>query len=581
MPKRKRLFICDLIQRREIGSLGRDETKKFIEASTGIADKLLVHDNVIKTIPCIDDRSRSSYMAVTNSKGIAAMTHSNRCISLINTGTMKRIAEIDGLTRTVWTLCFHPHDSNLLATGDLGGTVCVFYGTTKMRSRLNDSYPITSISFHAREPLIFYSIDNRIVIWNYESDVKITDLFAMEESRIKYVKYNPTNDMLITGIRRENQISSFGINDEPDENHETRLISCSSFFDHLLRSLSSIIDNIDPNSFVNLSHYWSHIQIHTNTYYNALRSSYKVQLQPVKFIGDFNISLSLMQVRVHQIARMVFRCDNFSNDEILDENSNLVDKPNYFTIRNTLEAIKYILQMYKNEVKNFKCVDHFEFSTLADIIVTIHRILNLNDLSNLIRQNIQRSDMYQYRLQAWNMENMDETYLPDFSQNWRNLITYCYIHNDSTVELSKCGTMIASFEVASSRKIITVHSLEKSTLGQYICSYILDSDEILMSLSFSPSSEYLLVGVRSSEIFGCFLKIIKNRTQNRFSPPVCIKSVDQEVKRELFSGGDAIVMLKRSLSNPDVISYLKWSARSGDGVIIGYKTYQLRCLVRR
>lgn len=68
-------------------------------------------------------------MAVTNTKGIAAMTHSNRCISLIDTGTMKRIAEIDGLTRTVWTLCFHPHDANLLATGDLGGTVCVFYGT--------------------------------------------------------------------------------------------------------------------------------------------------------------------------------------------------------------------------------------------------------------------------------------------------------------------------------------------------------------------------------------------------------------------------------------------------------------------
>lgn len=38
------------------------------------------------------------------------------------------------------------------------------------------------------------------------------------------------------------------------------------------------------------------------------------------------------------------------------------------------------------------------------------------------RQNIQRSDLYQYRLQAWNMTNMEETYLPDFSQsktNWK------------------------------------------------------------------------------------------------------------------------------------------------------------------
>lgn len=38
-------------------------------------------------------------------------------------------------------------------------------------------------------------------------------------------------------------------------------------------------------------------------------------------------------------------------------------------------------------------------------------------------------------------------------------------------------------------------------------------------------------------------------------------------------------MLNQSLSNPDMISYLKWSAREGDGAIIGYKTYQLRCLV--
>lgn len=151
-----------------------------------------------------------------------------------------------------------------------------------------------------------------------------------------------------------------------------------------------------------------------------------------------------------------------------------------------------------------------------------------------------------------------------------------------------------------------VHSLEKSTLGQYICSYALDSDEVLMSLSFSPSSEYLLVGVRSSKIFGCFLKISKHRRSNKiqYSPPQWINSVDnsglndpsnagwlifelypQTVEKKQcnnhLAGDDKIVMLKRSLSNPDVISYLKWSARSGDGVIIGYKSYQLRCLVRR
>lgn len=62
-----------------------------------------------------------------------------------------------------------------------------------VQSKLNDSYPITSISFHAKESLIFYSIDNRIVIWNYHENVKVHELFAMEESRIKFVEHHHIN----------------------------------------------------------------------------------------------------------------------------------------------------------------------------------------------------------------------------------------------------------------------------------------------------------------------------------------------------------------------------------------------------
>lgn len=45
---RKQLFMCDLLQRREIGLLHRNEQHQLTEASTGLADKLLVHNNVIK-----------------------------------------------------------------------------------------------------------------------------------------------------------------------------------------------------------------------------------------------------------------------------------------------------------------------------------------------------------------------------------------------------------------------------------------------------------------------------------------------------------------------------------------------------
>lgn len=56
-----------------------------------------------------------------------------------------------------------------------------------------------------------------------------------------------------------------------------------------------------------------------------------------------------------------------------------------------------------------------------------------------------------------------------------------------------------------------------------------------MSLSFSPSSEYLLVGVRSSKIFGCFLKISQSRdiSNNSQPQPKWIHSVEDDGKESL------------------------------------------------
>lgn len=106
-----------------------------------------------------------------------------------------------------------------------------------------------------------------------------------------------------------------------------------------------------------------------------------------------------------------------------------------------------------------------------------------------------------------------------------------------------------------------------------------------MSLSFSPSLEYLLVGIRakdSSEIFGYFLKIHKNSDQMhltvRSSQQCGDRSTDAYTDAD---NGENVVMLKRSPNSTDDISCLKWSARPGDGIIIGYRTYQLRCLIRQ
>lgn len=214
--------------------------------------------------------------------------------------------------------------------------------------------------------------------------------------------------MLITGIRRENLILYITIKDEPDENDETRLISCSSFLDHLMRSLRSIIDNMETSSFVNLEYYWRHILTQTNSFYSMLESCTKVQLRPKKYvriefnhfrtistivllielfmislcfqIGDFNISLALMQRRLHRIASLAF-CD--SNKTTVTDTTTTDEVMN--SIGSTMEAIKFILKLYKKEIEqSFEATDDLQLPLLTDIIVTIHKVIQLDGFSNLI-----------------------------------------------------------------------------------------------------------------------------------------------------------------------------------------------------
>ena len=44
----KGMNLCDLLQRREIGFVRRREKQQFINAGLRLADKLLVHNNVIE-----------------------------------------------------------------------------------------------------------------------------------------------------------------------------------------------------------------------------------------------------------------------------------------------------------------------------------------------------------------------------------------------------------------------------------------------------------------------------------------------------------------------------------------------------
>lgn len=80
-----------------------------------------------------------------------------------------------------------------------------------------------------------------------------------------------------------------------------------------------------------------------------------------------------MQRRLHHIASLVIKyADN--SDELL------------YSFENTLIAVKYLLKLYKREVQSID--DNFveiSFSKLANIIVTIQKIMNLDRFTDIVR----------------------------------------------------------------------------------------------------------------------------------------------------------------------------------------------------
>lgn len=100
-----------------------------------------------------------------------------------------------------------------------------------------------------------------------------------------------------------------------------------------------------------------------------------------------------MQKRLHRIACHVFNCDTNSDNELIlmctataaTTTATNTTEDTIYSIGNTFKAIKSILKLYKKEIEQFNAIDNFQFSILADIIMTIQRILKLEEFSNLMR----------------------------------------------------------------------------------------------------------------------------------------------------------------------------------------------------
>lgn len=98
-------------------------------------------------------------------------------------------------------------------------------------------------------------------------------------------------------------------------------------------------------------------------------------------IGDFNISLALMQRRLHRIISLALNCDStnttVTNTATTDRIAN--------SMASTMAAIEFILKLYKKEIeRSFDVTDDLQLPLLTDIVVTIEKVIKLDGFSKLI-----------------------------------------------------------------------------------------------------------------------------------------------------------------------------------------------------
>ncbi|KDR15571.1 uncharacterized protein LOC110833496 isoform X2 [Zootermopsis nevadensis] len=104
-----------------------------------------------------------------------------------------------------------------------------------------------------------------------------------------------------------------------------------------------------------------------------------------------------------------------------------------------------------------------------------------------------------HRIQAWDFSRLS---IPDISNAEKNVIVAeCKIHNDASVDVSNDGHLLVTLLPTgrlSSTAMLGVYSLEWESLGQ--CLYTTSFEQNAVSVSLSPASRHLLVGLASRRV---------------------------------------------------------------------------------
>ena len=167
-----------------------------------------------------------------------------------------------------------------------------------------------------------------------------------------------------------------------------------------------------------------------------------------------------------------------------------------------------------------------------------------------------------HRVQSW---DFTKTHIPDISQSTVNIIVpHCKLHNDSSCDISSDGRYLATF-VPIHRgfpddTVLAVYSLLPESKGQ--CLYTKSFGPNVVSVSISPLSNYILVGLASKKLAWVFTpKQMVAQVFKLKNPKAGEDSMDHIC--DLMHPCD--VDIRSNVS----VNATRWLPRVGDGLVYG------------
>ncbi|KAF5303010.1 hypothetical protein FQR65_LT08339 [Abscondita terminalis] len=174
-----------------------------------------------------------------------------------------------------------------------------------------------------------------------------------------------------------------------------------------------------------------------------------------------------------------------------------------------------------------------------------------------------------HRIQAWDISSGS---IPDISNSMKNIVVgECKIHNDASVDVSADGTILVTLLPSGGYLNVTnrlgVYSLRWETLGQ--CLYITSFEQNAVSVSLSPLSRHLVVGLASRRV-----SIVPN---DKWTMARIFLLSQKDMPY-----GSRLPVLRELEQNRETnymsLNCIRWLPFSGQGLIYATNTGQLRIL---